>query len=295
MTPGVLSGQARRRQRGNVMRKHPPARTPNSLVESHIDLVGQVVSSVARRYPRHVERRELWNAGALGLVEASRRFDPDQGIPFERYAAIRIRGAILDSTRSRDWAPRSVRRDAREVRAAAEGFESERGQAPSQAELAERLGLSEEELRRRQSRVADTVVLQLDLETPEQEPLRERIETDREEYLPADVLLERELRGTLRTAIAFLPSLQAEVVGRYYYEGHLLQDIATDLGITEARVSQIRGEAVAAIRAFFSTQFEEVDPVADDTPGKRSRSAYLERVGESSPWSRLRAGGGTGE
>ena len=272
------------------MHDHPPAPSPNSLVESHLDLVGQVVAAVSRRYPRHVDRRELWNAGALGLVEASRRYDPSQGIPFVRYAAIRIRGAVVDSTRSRDWAPRSVRRDAREMTEAVERIESSQGEAPSAAELAHALGISEEELVRRQTRAERSVVLHLDMSTADDEPLIDRVGSDRAEFMPQNVLVERELRGTLRTAVSYLPPVQAEVVGRYYFDGHLLQDIAGDLGITEARVSQIRSEAVAAIRSFFSTQFEEVPPVAEETPGKRSREAYLSRVREASPWARLEAG-----
>ena len=87
----------------------------DALIHDNIDLIGRVVQRVASMYPRHVDRQELWNAGALGLVEAARRFDPDAGIPFERYASIRVRGAIIDSTRTRDWASRSVRRRYREL------------------------------------------------------------------------------------------------------------------------------------------------------------------------------------
>ena len=93
--------EARRADQGS------PTQESDALIQEHIDLVGRVVSRVTSMYPRHVDRQELWNAGALGLVEAARRFDPDAGIPFERYASIRIRGAIIDSTRTRDWASRS--------------------------------------------------------------------------------------------------------------------------------------------------------------------------------------------
>ena len=102
----------------------------NALVTDHMDLVGHIVAEVSVRYPRHVDRSELWNAGALGLVEASRRFDPDSGIPFARYAAIRIRGAIIDSTRTRDWASRSVRRRLREIQEATKALEETNGASP---------------------------------------------------------------------------------------------------------------------------------------------------------------------
>ena len=79
-------------------------KTFEELVTEHLPLVDQVVARVSARFPRHVDRDELRNAGRLGLVEAARRYDPSTEVPFDRYAAIRIRGAILDSTRSRDWA-----------------------------------------------------------------------------------------------------------------------------------------------------------------------------------------------
>ena len=119
----------------------------NQLVTETMDLVGHIVAEVSARYPRHVDRSELWNAGALGLVEASRRFDPDSGIPFARYAAIRIRGAIIDSTRTRDWASRSVRRRLREIQQATAGIEEQHGRAPTSGELADFLDITEDELK----------------------------------------------------------------------------------------------------------------------------------------------------
>src|SRR5439155_26168811 len=79
------------------------------LIEDNLPLVHHVVLQVAAHFPRYVDRHELARAGALGLVEAARRFDASRGVPFDRFAARRIRGAILDSVRATDWAPRSVR------------------------------------------------------------------------------------------------------------------------------------------------------------------------------------------
>ena len=90
----------------------------SGLVEQHLPLVKHVVLQVATHFPRHVDRQELARAGALGLVEAAQRYDSDRGVPFERFAARRIRGAILDSVRSVDWAPRSVRALGRALEAA---------------------------------------------------------------------------------------------------------------------------------------------------------------------------------
>src|SRR5688500_20258640 len=85
----------------------------DEVIEAHLPLVRHIVFQVAVHFPRHVDREELARAGALGLVEAARRFDDSRGVPFQRFAAQRIRGAILDTARSADWAPRSVRTLAR--------------------------------------------------------------------------------------------------------------------------------------------------------------------------------------
>jgi RNA polymerase sigma factor for flagellar operon FliA len=257
----------------------------NELVTETLDLVGHIVSEVSARYPRHVDRTELWNAGALGLVEASRRYDPESGIPFARYAAIRIRGAIIDSTRTRDWASRSVRRHLRDIQQASTGLEEQHGRPPSNAELAEFLEISEKELVRRQAQATTSTLLHLDQPTEgEDASLADRVEEERMDVLPDQALESRELRGTLVDAIRKLPAVQAEVVSRYYLHGDLLQDIADDMGLTEARVSQIRSEALASMRSFFATQYEGVEAAADSTPGKRARAAYLERMESESDW-----------
>ncbi len=251
----------------------------NRLVAETLDLVGHIVAEVSVRYPRHVDRSELWNAGALGLVEASRRYDPDSGIPFARYAAIRIRGAIIDSTRTRDWASRSVRRRLREISQATAMLEEQNGQAPNSEELAAFLGITVEELVRRQAQASVSTLLHLDQPADGDDvPLVDRVEENSAEVLPEEAFEQRELRGNLVEAVRNLPPIQAEVISRYYLEGELLQDIADDLGLTEARVSQIRSEALASMRSFFATQYEGVEAAPENTPGKRARAAYLERM-----------------
>lgn len=257
----------------------------NDLVVQTLDLVGHIVGELSARYPQHVDRSELRNAGALGLVEASRRFDPDSGVPFARYAAIRIRGAIIDSTRSRDWASRSVRRCLREIRQATAGLEDESGRMPEAAEVAAFLGISIEEFERRRTESVSSTVLHLDQKLDgEDATLADRVEESSIFGSPESALEQRELRGTLAEAIRNLPAVQAEVVSRYYIDGNLLQDIAGEMALTEARVSQIRSEGLAALKAFFATQYDGIEPAADDAPGKRARAAFLERMDANSDW-----------
>ena len=118
--------------------------TPDSarLIEEHLPLVRHIVFQVAVHFPRHVDRDELARAGALGLVEAARRYDEARGVPFDRFAAQRIRGAILDAVRAADWAPRSVRTLARKLEAAEQRLATELGRVPSLKEMADELGIT---------------------------------------------------------------------------------------------------------------------------------------------------------
>lgn len=260
----------------------------NELVLANLDLVRHLVNQLAVRYPRHVDRDELWNAGALGLVDASRRYDPTCGVPFARYAMIRIRGAIIDSTRSRDWATRALRRGMREASRAEDRFTAEHGRAPATAELAEQLGMEVERLDDIRAAATAATLLHLDQRVGSLEgqetTLGETIEERDGEVLPEDTLERRELTGTLRVAVHNLPPVQREVIERYYFQGEYLKSIADSLDVTEARVSQIRSEALNAIRGYFATSFDGVPAVPVTAPGRRARAAFLDAMTQRSTW-----------
>jgi RNA polymerase sigma factor for flagellar operon FliA len=257
----------------------------NDLVRDHLDLVGRTVAKVSARYPRHVDREELWNAGALGLVEAARRFNPDAGIPFERYAAIRIRGAIIDSTRTRDWASRSVRRRYREMEETSESLRDTDGHEPDRQTLAKALGVTMEELNKTQAQSAASMLLYLDHQRPEDNvSLRDTIVDHDLSTQPEAALEQREMLGTLRNSVEGLPGTHGEVIERYYFKGEMLQDIAKDLGVTQARVSQIRSEALTSLRAWFGTLYEGAPDVSDDAAGKRARAAYVAQLSSQTTW-----------
>lgn len=267
----------------------------DDLVTEHLYLVQHAVNHLAGRYPRHVDRGELWSAGAYGLVDASRRYDPDSGIPFPRYAMIRIRGAVIDSTRDRDWATRRLRRTMRTVRAAHERFESEHGRAPRKEELASLLDISVDQLEQHQAAANTATLLHIDHTVAGNDSAESGIAAVLEErdatLLPEEAIEHLEMSGTVRSAVGFLPEPQRSVVERYYYGGELLRDIAESMQVTEARVSQIRSEALDAMRAYFGTAFEGVQAVPASAPGVRRRAAYVAAVAEQSTWrTRLEAG-----
>ena len=272
----------------------------DDLALEHLYLVRHVVNSLASRYPRHVDRGELWSAGAYGLVDAAQRYDASTGLPFARFATLRIRGAIIDSTRSRDWATRSLRRRMREIGSASEAFEQAHGRSATEAELAERLGVTAHELAAHRSAAATATLLHLDQSFGDGDgadgDLAARVEERRTEQLPEELLEQRELVGTIRTAVQYLPEVQRDVIQRYYFEGELLRDIAASHGVTEARASQIRSEALCAMRAYFGTAFDGVPAIDADAPGVRRRAAYVSELTARSTWrSRLEAAQADGD
>lgn len=256
------------------------------MVEDHLQLVQYIVTQLAARYPRHVDRSELWSAGAAGLVDAARRYDPSTGVPFARYASIRIRGAIIDSTRSRDWATRSLRRRAREITNVERELEQQLRRSPTDEEVAEASHLTVEEIERCRRGVERSTLLQLDQPigngNGSTETLQSLLTEGDTECLPQDAAEHRELLGTLRLAVQHLDETHREVIVRHFFSDDLLQDIADDLGVTEARVSQIRSEAINAIRAYLGTEFHGIPEVPEGAPGRRRRAAYLQTMQQQS-------------
>lgn len=259
----------------------------NELIEQHVSLVKHIVFQVAVHFPRHVEREELARAGALGLVEAAQRYSPERGIPFQRFAARRVRGAMLDAVRSADWAPRSVRRLSRRFDAMEQQLASQLGRAPQTAETAEALGMNPQELSKLRSQLYRSVVLALehevDGENGEELNLLDVL-PDRSNLEPDEELEGRELYAYLQDAIALLPERHRLVVVGYFLEERTSVDLARFLGVTESRVSQLRSDALEMLRTGIMSQYE--DSPAEEESGRRAerRQAYANAIGEASDW-----------
>jgi RNA polymerase sigma factor for flagellar operon FliA len=259
----------------------------NARIEQHLPLVKHVVFQVAVHFPRHVDREELARAGALGLVEASRRFDASRGVPFERFAAQRIRGSILDSVRAADWAPRSVRLLARRLEAAEQQLASELGRIPNVNEMAKELGVDVDELSRLQDRLFRSVVLALDHETSDDtdedltlvDVLRDRSVID-----PSEELETRELHAYLRDAVKLLPERQRFVVVGYFLEGKSSQDLARFLGVTESRISQLRSEALRSLKLGIESQYVRDESEVPAGRVAKRQAAYADSVRSESEW-----------
>jgi RNA polymerase sigma factor FliA len=256
-----------------------------ALIESHVALVEHVVLRLSAGFPRHVDRSELVSAGMVGLVEAADRYDADRGIPFSRFAATRIRGAMLDAVRTADWAPRSVRAMARDADAAEQHLASKLGRTPQLAEVAAAVGLSPDELDQLREQVNRGVVMTLDHAYGDDAsiPLVATI-IDPDSPDPDLVIESSERAAYLRDAVAALPERHRQVVQGYFLDGRTSQEIAEELGITQSRVSQLRADALEMMREGLEAQYKPRDPDRPVGRVARRKSRYASAIARQSTW-----------
>ncbi len=224
------------------------------LVVAYSPLVKFVAGRLGAGLPSHVEDADLISYGLMGLIGSIERFDPQRGIKFETFAMTRIRGAIIDELRSMDWVPRSVRSRAREIEAAQSRLEHELQRAPTEAELAAKLELTEEELQAALLEIANSSVFALDElwtisdSSGDQVSLLDTISDPRADD-PQESLTSNEIKDRLTEAVASLPEREQLVVALYYYENLTLREIGEVLGVTESRVSQLHTKAVMRLKS----------------------------------------------
>lgn len=227
------------------------------LVLTYAPLVKYVAGRVGSGLPAHVEESDLVQYGLLGLMAAIERYDPDRDVKFETYAMARIKGSIIDELRAMDWVPRSVRARAREIERAIAELEKQLMRAPTDEEIAAKVGLTEEELAESLNEISRSSIAALDeLWTVssaggDQIALIDTIE-DTEAPDPQSSLSATEMREAIGEAIARLPEREKLVVTLYYYEELTLREIGEVLGVTESRVSQLHTKAILRLKARLS-------------------------------------------
>jgi RNA polymerase sigma factor for flagellar operon FliA len=223
------------------------------LIVNYAPLVKYVAGRLGSGLPAHVEEADLVSYGLLGLMSAIDRYDPERDIKFETYAIARIRGSIIDELRTLDWVPRSVRSRAREIERAIRELEGVYGRAPTDEEIAEKVGITQGELEESLVDISRTSIAALDelwstSNEGDQVSLLDTLE-DPESIRPAEALDETELREILGDAIARLPEREKLVITLYYYEELTLREIGEVLGVTESRISQLHTKAILRLKA----------------------------------------------
>ena len=225
----------------------------NRLVLHYSPLVKYVAGRVSSGLPHNVEQTDLVSYGMFGLIDAIDKFEPERGYKFETYAIARIRGAIIDELRSIDWVPRSVRAKARAVEKTYAKLENQLRRTPTDAEVAEAMGTSEEELQALFAQISFFGLVALE-ETLSVGPDRADSVTVADTIPdrgvgPVAAFEEEETREMLVAAINRLPEREKVVLALYYYENLTLNQIGQILGITESRVCQIHTKAVIQLRS----------------------------------------------
>jgi len=235
------------------------------FLEAHLDLVRYTALRLAGRLPACVEVDDLLHDGIVGLLDATAKFDPRHGVRFRTYAESRVRGAILDGLRQKDWRPRSVRRHQRDVDAALGQASSRRGGAASEEQIAACLGVDVDKYRALLQDSRSGPLLSL-----------EDLPAGGGDALPAgspgpDGRLERQdLIRALAEELTALPERERQILELYYQGGLQMKEIGAVLGVTESRICQLHAQATARLRVALSARLHAPPLAAAGaaTPGR---------------------------
>jgi RNA polymerase sigma factor for flagellar operon FliA len=214
-------------------------------VVENLGLVKRIAYHLVSRLPSSVHVDDLIQAGMIGLIEASRHYDPSQGASFETYAGIRVRGAMLDEVRHADWSPRSLHKKIRQVSEAMRDIENETGRDAKDYEVAERMGISLDEFHTIMRDSATARVFSID----QAEEDGHSLNLGSQEKEPLEALQKEGFQQALVGCIAELPEREQLVMSLYYNDELNLKEIGQVLEISESRVCQIHGQALARIRS----------------------------------------------
>lgn len=227
----------------------------DELIAEHAPLVRRLALQLASRLPANVELDDLMQAGMMGLLDAVRRYQAQEDAKFETYATTRIRGAMLDELRSQDWLSRGARSKARDIEAAVQRVQQRELRAASEQEIAEELGVS---LPDYYAMLDDASGVQLvhyeDLSSDEGRETLDRVVVDDEDIAhhqgnPLDLLVSHNLHKAVVQAIDDLPEREKLLLSLQFEHDLNQKEIAAVMGVTEGRISQLRSQAVARIRA----------------------------------------------
>ena len=233
-----------------------------ALILKHLPQVRLIARKISERLPDSICLDDLVSAGVLGLIAAIDCFDPSHNVKLKTYAEYKIRGAILDSLRELDWAPRQRRRLAKQIEAAIAVVEQRIQGSPSDDEVAEEMGVS---LGTYHQYLVDTQGLTLgSLEyTSSEEDGRELISylADEDATLPSQAFERDELVGLLASAIRRLPPIESTILGFYFHEELTLREISKIVQLHESRISQLKTQAILRLRGYLKSHL----------PGERGR------------------------
>jgi RNA polymerase sigma factor FliA len=216
----------------------------DAVVLEHLPLVKAIAVRVHENLPVHVDLDDLVHAGILGLFDAANKYNPEKQVVFSSYAKHRIKGAILDSLRQLDWASRDMRRRHKQVEAATRDLSSELQRAPTEAEVAQKLGMDVDRWRNMMLDLRNVGLISASTRSNENDDLPAPDFPSKPETQPDSICAREQLRTLLKDAMKALPERYRKVVLLYYTNEMTMKEIGGILGINESRVSQIHKSAL---------------------------------------------------
>lgn len=225
------------------------------LILEHLPQVRLIARRIQERLPENISLDDLVSTGVIGLISAIDNFDPGHHVKLKTYAEYKIRGAILDSLRGLDWAPRQKRRKAKQIEAAITRAEQRLQRAPAEDEIAAQLGVSLEEYHQWLVEIRGLNIASLEHAGREQGRDLLHYIPDTEENLPSVVLEQSELERLVAESIERIPEIERTVLSLYYHEELTLREIAQVVKLHESRISQLKSQAILRLRACLAAQW----------------------------------------
>jgi RNA polymerase sigma factor for flagellar operon FliA len=221
----------------------------------HLPQVRLIARRIQERLPESISLDDLVSTGVLGLISAIDNFDPAHNVKLKTYAEYKIRGAILDSLRGLDWAPRQKRRKAKQIEAALSAAEQTLKHSPSEDEVAHELGISLDEYHEWLVEIRGLNVASLEYAGGDQSKDLLHYLPDTGDNLPSTLLERSELERLLAASIDVIPEIERTVLSLYYHEELTLREIAQVVNLHESRISQLKSQAILRLRGQMATQW----------------------------------------
>ncbi len=218
----------------------------DKLVARHAPLVKRIALHIIGKLPANIILDDLIQAGMLGLLEASMKFDSSKGASFETYAGIRIRGSIIDEVRRGDWAPRSVHRNGRQIAQAITAIEQRTGKDARDEDVAQELGIEVEQYHQMVTDVSNVRLMGMEDAGLDEENLGISSHNDSN---PLKNVYNLDFKKSLAKEIDKLPEREKLTMALYYDEELNLKEIGSVLGVSESRVCQLHGQAMSRLRS----------------------------------------------
>ena len=221
------------------------------LILEHLPQVRLIARRIHERLPESVCLDDLISTGVIGLISAIDHFDASHNVKLKTYAEYKIRGAILDSLRGLDWAPRQQRKRSKLIEAAIAAVEQRVHRMPTEEEIAAQLQLTMTEYHEWLVEVRGVNLGSLESSLPEDQG-RDLLKyiSDDEESWPSHLLERSELEKLLAEAIAKMPGIERTVLSLYYQQELTLREISRVVHLHESRISQLKSQAILRLRTY---------------------------------------------